>query len=475
MSSTLTRYVPGSLKEVWALSWPLMLSSITLGFMLFTDRLLLAKVGSDTLNACAVASMLYLFLAMIPLSIGGISEVVVGRYNGASNYEEVGTAFAACFGLFILAFLAPFVLYAATPLLVLAIKNDLELSYFSSLLLFLPFQVLVAAFTGWYVGIGKVRIIIFSSLICVVTNILLDVYLIFGSFGIEPTGLFSLFKGCSIDPMGIKGAALATGFAQVVQAMFLGSYALKKTYRDTYHITHFGKHLKKIKKVIFEFFQLGFPLGLGQCVEILGHVCFMRLIQRMGSDQFTLSSLAQSIYFLVMFVGSSMNKTSATICANAIGSGELNVINRAIRNCLKLITLFSVFVFISTSLSYHLILKLFLNPYDALSILNNPLLAYEGKLTLTMFSLFLLFDNCLWVIGGVLTAKFDTKIIFYINLITYWGIVVGPLALLIYLGFNGVHYGWALLALSALVGSILAFYRHLKKPVAIENCKRSSE
>jgi len=39
----LTRHPIGSLKEIWSISWPLILGLLTMSIMLFTDRLLLAR------------------------------------------------------------------------------------------------------------------------------------------------------------------------------------------------------------------------------------------------------------------------------------------------------------------------------------------------------------------------------------------------------------------------------------------------
>src|SRR5690349_19218751 len=89
-SYKLTKHPIGSLKEIWTISWPLMLGLLSGSFMLFADRLLLARYSTAALNACATSGMASYALMIIPLITAGISEVFVGRCNGANQMQEVG-------------------------------------------------------------------------------------------------------------------------------------------------------------------------------------------------------------------------------------------------------------------------------------------------------------------------------------------------------------------------------------------------
>ena len=62
----LTRYSIGSLKEIWAISWPLMLGLLSSSCMLFVDRLLLSRYSLNALNASATAGMATYVLMIIP-------------------------------------------------------------------------------------------------------------------------------------------------------------------------------------------------------------------------------------------------------------------------------------------------------------------------------------------------------------------------------------------------------------------------
>ena len=50
----LTRYQPGSLGELWAISWPLMLASFSGCCMTFIDRAILARYQTEALDRKSV-------------------------------------------------------------------------------------------------------------------------------------------------------------------------------------------------------------------------------------------------------------------------------------------------------------------------------------------------------------------------------------------------------------------------------------
>jgi MATE family multidrug resistance protein len=447
--STLTRYKPGSLQEVWALTWPLMLSYLSLGIMLFTDRLFLAKLDATLLNAGSRASMAYLLISVIPTAVASISEVIVGKLNGARDHQKIGAVFWACW-LLMLMMIPPSILAATQATAFIFTGESLEADYFRPLTLFLPFQVLSLALSGWYIGTGRVKIITYSTLIGACVNIFFDWVLIFGK--------------CGFPCMGVAGAALGTGIAQTVQCLALIPLALfSKDYYSLYLTRRFKEHLPLLWTYVKEFWNIGFGLGLGQWFEMLGHNMFFYLITQMGQEQLTLTVMAQSLYLLVIFVGMSINKTSATICANAIGAKNLKVMDKALKNCFFFLTLAFFLMLVLFCGFTQNIMAAFLSKHDFLSLSSDPALMQSSFLTLLACCFFFYFDGLTWTLQGVLTAKSDTRIILWTSLGVYWGLVVAPLSLFVYFGWHYAHLGWALLTLATLVSSLILYTHHKTK------------
>lgn len=187
----------------------------------------------------------------------------------------------------------------------------------------------------------------------------------------------------------------------------------------------------------------------------------------MGQEQLTLAAIAQSFYLLLMFVGLAINKTSATLCANAIGAKNFSVVNRALKNCVLFLTLAFTCVFLLVWGVSQPLLELFLSERDFLAIETDPSLKTHCFWTLIACCFFFYFDAMAWTLQGVLIAKSDTKIIFWTSLCSFWGIVVLPLSLIVF--YTNYHYaflGWGLLTLATLVNSTVLFCRHRACPLA---------
>src|SRR5687767_7282451 len=89
-SGQLTHYKEGSVKELWAISFPLILSMLSINVMIFIDRLILAKYDTRAMNAAVVAGLIFSIFQYGMMGIAGVSEVFVGQFNGAQKLRRIG-------------------------------------------------------------------------------------------------------------------------------------------------------------------------------------------------------------------------------------------------------------------------------------------------------------------------------------------------------------------------------------------------
>lgn len=455
METTLTRHKPGSMREVWALTWPLMLAYLSLGIMLFTDRWYLAKFDCAALNASALGGTSYWLIAVIPVSVAGVSEVIVGRNFGAGESSKIGPiAWAA---LLLTVALIPFTFVVAwlMPCRLFGSETCLEADYFKPLILFMPFQVLINGLTGFFIGIGRVRVITISTLLGAIVNIFLDKWLIFGGLG--------------VPALGVIGAALGTGIAQLLQAAIMVQAVFGESCHKVFH-TRIRPKWALLSSTCAQFASLGLPLGIGQWIETLGHYYFFLLAAKMGEEQLTLVALAQSFYLLLIFVGASINKTAAAISSNALGAKSPQIIPRAILNCIILVLSFAAPVILTATFSAKWLL-LTLMGSEGFERFSSTLLYTSAYWTLLAFSFYFLFDGISWVMQGVLTAKGDTQIIMWVNILSYWGGVVAPLAWMVENHIYGAYWGWLLLAANSLLASLFFLWRYRLRANNLEGCR----
>jgi len=86
----LTRHKPGSLRELWAISWPLILTIFSGSCMTFIDRSILAHYKTEAFVACSTAQPWIWTVSTILHSFLVITEIFVGRFNGAREYKKIG-------------------------------------------------------------------------------------------------------------------------------------------------------------------------------------------------------------------------------------------------------------------------------------------------------------------------------------------------------------------------------------------------
>jgi len=424
----LTQHPCGSKREFWALSWPLMIGILSSTFMLFVDRLFLARWNPLGLNAAVNAGMAYFIFLVIPMGVVEISEVLVGRLHGEMRHHEIGKAswqmvlMSLCllpvFGL--IAWLGPMLLFQGS-------SNELyETQYFRTLMLFCAaFQCATIGLSGFFIGIGNVKIVTYSAILGNIVNITLDYWFIFG--------------GGPIPELGVIGAAAATGISQIIQMLFMLCLYWSQKNREKYGTTK----LSFYRPFLSEGLRIGLPSGMGRSIEVVAHFLFFRIVASVGPEQMTLVAVAQSIYILSSFVIDAQCKTASAIVSNLLGANEHASLSKVLRSGF---TLHSVYFLLILGVVWFFPAQIFslFSPKEGEVLQMTPELMHTFERALIAMSLFFLLDGFGWVLTGFLTAAKDTRFVFWASLLINWIAYVPPT--LWFIGWNkgGADVAWAI-------------------------------
>src|SRR5574344_1522863 len=79
---------PGGISDLLVLAFPMMVSTAADGVMTFTDRLFLARLGPDHMNAALGGGLTYQMLTFFFIGLTGYSTALVAQYFGAKKYEK---------------------------------------------------------------------------------------------------------------------------------------------------------------------------------------------------------------------------------------------------------------------------------------------------------------------------------------------------------------------------------------------------
>ena len=435
----LTSHPVGTLREIWAVSWPLMLGLLSSSLMFFSDRLFLAHHSVASLNAAASSSMaVYLFI-ILPLAISEITQVFVGRFHGEEKFQQVGKpVWQMLWFSIILAPLFFIVPGLLAPLLFRGTEiSHLECDYFASLAIFGPFMMASIALMGFFIGIGQMKAVAYCTGLANVFNIVLDAVLIFGT---------------PYSPAyGIKGAAIATGIAHFFQVLFFLVLFLQKKYREKY-----GTHSWRFDRTLFlDCMKVGTPAGFARAVELFAHCVFFRIMIAAGQEQMTIVTLVQSFFVFTSFMVDGLSKGVTAVVSNLIGAKRVSHIKGVIRSGFILHGIFFTILAIFCIVAFQPIIGAILSENDQL-LLQNSAFMYSLIAAMFWMLLFFLFDGFSWVLMGQLTAARDTAFIFRTSLVMNWLAYILPVYYFVSIEGKGADFAWFLLALCNM--SIYAIY-----------------
>ena len=80
-------------KEIWIISYPILISLVMEQMIGMTDTAFLGRVGEIELGASALDGIWYLAIYMLGFGFSLGLQVVVARRNGEQRYSETGKTF----------------------------------------------------------------------------------------------------------------------------------------------------------------------------------------------------------------------------------------------------------------------------------------------------------------------------------------------------------------------------------------------
>jgi Na+-driven multidrug efflux pump len=219
--------------NIWGISFPIILAGISETIVDITDTIFLAHYGITELAAIGVADAIFGLALFLSLGLVDGLQIIIGRRTGQNQPDEIGRIFNQ--GLYLLtvsSLVLIFVLIFVVPALTTNIFASANVhaavnTYLGVAAYALLFQSFNLAYSAFYVGISRTRVLIGAAVILALTNITLDYVLIFGQMG--------------FPELGIEGAAIASLSAEIVTFLYLTLDVLRQRYSKIYGLFHFAK------------------------------------------------------------------------------------------------------------------------------------------------------------------------------------------------------------------------------------------
>lgn len=431
MSSLLSPTV----RSLSRISLPLMITTLSGNMMFLLDRLILAHYSVEAMNAAATAAMACAIFQLSAVAIASIAEVFVGQYNGAQEHKKTPEPVwqMIWFSLSLFLIFWPIATWGAPYFLPDTLYTEGN-EYFWWIMMFGPLMAVIASFSAFFIGRGYAQLVTWSALTCNMINGGLNVLLV---FGIDNW----------LQPMGAKGAAIATVISQVIQVIILGMVFLNKHHRETCHTHKWNFNASTLLSCL----KVGTPSAVSHMIEIAAWSTLFRITAAVHLDYITVQTIGNSVLVFFMFVTEGLHKGVVAIASNLIGAKQEQLIKKLFYSGLKFHAFFMMIFLIPLILYSAPIVHLFLPGVEA----SSPL--YQECISILMWVwLYFVFDGVVWILGGILTSGGDTRFMMFMNAAGAWFFAILPIYIAIHYFHVKSSTAWGICIFYA-IANMLAF------------------
>ncbi len=300
--------------QLLSISIPIALQNLIIFGVSAADSLMLSKIGSEAISAATIANQPFFIFQMFIFGLAGGGSVLCSQYWGKGDIKRVKSvvllvvsiAFAVGFLLTILVNISPM------ALMKIFVKDEKSLLMASDYLKITSasytFFGIAMGFTNMFRSVESVRASVFSAGISFLVNILLNYILIFGKLG--------------FSPLGIKGAAIATLIARIVDFLIISAYVL-----------HVDKKVKiRLEKSVLtfperpllrSFLRYSLPVVTNELSWALAISAQSAILGRISSGAVAAASIANTASQLVTVLIFGLSNASGVMVGKKIGQGEM--------------------------------------------------------------------------------------------------------------------------------------------------------
>ena len=399
------RSLKQEIKHFFNIAIPMLVSFSTEPIMHFFDRLFLslykAGEGEVYLSASFSGGLTAFTIVVFFSAIAKYSSTLVSQYHGAGKDKECGTIThqSILFSLLIYPIFFIIAMFFLDDLFAFfdhdKTQQILELKYGRILLLGGILMMVRSGIGGFFNGLGKTKIIMYTSIIGMCLNIPLNYIFIFGKFG--------------MPALGIEGAAYATLLSSLAILLMLCAFYYSKKYHAIYRTRialKFNVHY--MKKLI----KYGLPSGIESGISIGVFSLFILVMSTYGKEVGAAVTIVlnwEAMIFIPM-VGASF--ATSALAGQYMGRRNIKSTIRImwialIANTIFVASLLGVLIFASD-----ILIELF-----TARMTDTTLIYTLGKTMLLLIPLYLFFDGINLSVGSVLRGAGDTKGVLIISLI----------------------------------------------------------
>jgi putative MATE family efflux protein len=422
------------------LAAPLALQSVVTFSVSLADNIMVGRLGELALSGAYVANQLQNVLHMLVMGLSAALMVLGAQFWGRRERDKVvsiiGSTVKLGIGAGALLLLATLItptgilhLFTDDPDVLGEAQKYLVIIRYSYLFFCLT-QVLIAAMRC----VETVRIGLYLSLMTFIVNVTLNWILIFGNLG--------------APALGIRGAAIATLTARMLEALIMIGYV---RFADRKLAIRFREWLRSDRELLRRYFRYGLPVILGDIFWGVNLAVQGAIMGRLGAIALASVSIANVTFSILSVAVYGTAGATAIIIGQTVGSGD----NNKVRAYARTLQVLFLGVGLVSGLAVFLVRFLIPHIYDlapeTLALNNQFLLVLSVMIVGTAYQM-----SCL---TGIVRAGGATHFVLINDLIFVWGFVIPSAALAAFVFHASPVIVFALLKSDQILKCIVAFVK----------------
>lgn len=298
-------------KLVFSLVLPMALQNLINVGVQTADVVMLGKVGETSLSASSLAGQVQFIMFLILFGLTSGAGVLTAQYWGKKDLRTIEKVMGITMRIaFIIAVLFT-VVVMLFPYSIMKIYSNEEdvIQEGVAYLRIISFSYIFTTITLIYLNIMRSieRVIIATVvyLVSLIANVILNAILIFGMFGLEP--------------MGIRGAAIATLIARILEFVIVLFYSKFINKDIRFHVKDLFPHDKLLMK---DFIVYSMPVLINELIWGAGTSTNAAIIGHLGKAAVAANSVTQVTRQLAMIVSFGLASATAILLGKAIGENR---------------------------------------------------------------------------------------------------------------------------------------------------------
>ena len=434
----------GGYRKMLKVALPLIFSTGAMMMLQFVDRMFLTWYSPEAVAASLPAGVVTFTIMSFFIGIGAYVGTFVAQYYGAGQHERIGpVVWQGMYVALAAGLLHIGLLYLAEPIFRFVGHEPLvqhyEVIYFQVICLAAGPQVASAVIAGFFSGRGETWPVMWVNVLGIVVNLILDYALIFGHWG--------------FPEMGIKGAALATLFANCLNAVVFFVLISHTSLRQRYH-TLSGWALNP--SLLMRLLRFGTPNGVQFFLEHIGFSLFILLVGRLGTTALAATVVAYNINSLAIAPMFGCGVAVSVLVGQYIGRDRPDLAEKSVYSGFHVTFVYMALV----ASSYLLAPEIFIKPF---AVQSNPAEFAPLKAMildlLKIGAVYVIFETMNVVFSAGIKGAGDTRFVMNATIILSILILVVTTYVFLIVFNRGIIAAWSIAAAFAVSMGLVFFVR----------------